>query len=358
MAQSIIRYTGAMDIRFATDQEIADWDAKVLANPDGGNVFQGSEFAEQKQLTKWKPRYIMVDNLAITVHEKRITVHGKMWYIPKGPGVKTVVQLGNLLSDLQKFAHRHGVFAIKIEPEIEKSDDALKAFHEFGLRRVSPIQPNASTVLIDLSPSLDTVMANLNQKGRHAIRRAERDGVTVKRVEANEENCRLFYDLLADTAAGHKFFIRSYEYQRDFWQRYASSGHGQLLFAYFDGKIVAGAFAMVFGDKSTYKDGASIRERTAYGASHLLQWKVIEWAKESGSKLHDLCGAPPSDRINDESHPHYGVGRFKTSFNKQVTDYVGAFDIVVRPGQYLWWTKFGERVIKSFWWRVHRDSWY
>lgn len=347
-----------MSIRFATDDEIANWDAKILDNPDGGNVFQGTEFAEQKKLTKWKPRYIVANHLAITVHEKRVTGHGKFWYIPKGPGVGTLVQLGNLIPELKAFAYQSGVFAIKIESELEKSDDAAKAMRAFDTYHVSPIQPNASTVLIDLSPHLDNVMASLNQKGRHAIRRAERDGVMVEQVPANEENCRLFYDLLADTAAGHKFFIRSYDYHRDFWQRYASSGHGQLFFAYFNGQIVAGAFAMIFGTKSTYKDGASIRERTVYGASHLLQWRVIEWAKAHGSKQHDLCGSPPSDRINDESHPHYGVGRFKTSFNKQVTDYIGAYDIAVRPRQYGWWKKFGERATKKLWWRKHHDSWY
>mgnify|MGYP007031183924 CR=1 FL=1 len=48
-----------MDIRFATDDEIYDWDSKIIANPDGGNVFQGFELAEQKRLGGWTPRYIV-----------------------------------------------------------------------------------------------------------------------------------------------------------------------------------------------------------------------------------------------------------------------------------------------------------
>lgn len=346
-----------MDIHFASPTDIAEWDSRILANPDGGNVFQGDLFAEQKKLGGWTPRYIMAESTALTVLEKSVFGLGKLWYIPKGPGVKTAVQLGDMLPALRKFALQNGVFAVKAEPELHKTDSALLALKELGLVPVHPIQPNFSTVLIDISPELDEVMKNLNQKGRHAIRRAERDGVTVQRVEATTENCEAFYTLLAETAKG-SFVIRPYEYYRLFWQRYASARLGQLFFAYVDGKVVAGAFALVFGEKSTYKDGASVRERTVYGASHLLQWHVIEWAKEQGSKLHDLCGAPPSDRIHDETHPHYGIGRFKTSFNKHVTDYVGTYDLVVKPQNYAVWKKFGERATKSLWWRKHHESWY
>lgn len=346
-----------MELRYATAAEAAEWDSKVLANPDGGNVFQGDEFAEHKKLGGWKPRYIVADGVALTVHEKPVFGLGKLWYLPKGPGVSSVVQLGDMLPDLQKFAAKQGAFAVKVEPELEKTESALLALSELGLIPVSPIQPNFSTVLIDLSPDLDTILMNFNQKGRHALRRAERDGVTVQMVETTDVTCREFYDLLAQTAKG-SFVIRPYEYYFKFWLRYAAAGLGQLFFAYHDERLVAGAFAVVFGDKSTYKDGASVRDRTVYGASHLLQWHVMQWAKERGSLQHDLCGAPPSDRINDETHPHYGIGRFKTSFNKHVTDYIGAYDLVVKPRQYAMWTKFGERAAKSLWWRKYHESWY
>lgn len=346
-----------MDIHFATPTDIAEWNARILANPDGGNVFQGDEFAEQKKLGGWTPRFVMAEEIALTVLEKPVFGLGKLWYIPKGPGVRSAVQLGDILPALRKFALENGVFVVKVEPELEKTESALLAFKELELVPAHPIQPNFSTVLIDLSPDLKTILAGLNQKGRHAIRRADRDGVTIERVDATPENCQLFYTLLSTTAAG-SFAIRPYEYYLRFWQRYSSARLGQLFFAYVDGQVVAGAFALVFGDKSTYKDGASVRERSVYGASHLLQWRVIEWAREQGSKLHDLCGAPPSDRIHDETHPHYGIGRFKTSFNKHVTDYVGAFDMVVKPRHYAIWIKFGERATQSLWWRKHHESWY
>lgn len=346
-----------MTIRYATQLEIDQWNTLIIANPDGGNVFQGQEFAEQKAASGWLPRFIMADTLAITVLEKSIPLLGKLWYFPKGPGIASIHALDDILADLQMFAKQHGVFAVKIEPELHDSPETRADLLKLGLVKVTPIQPNFSTITLNLSGDLDSIMASLNQKGRHAIKRAERDGVTAHLVEASDENCELMYNLLASTAEG-AFRIRHYDYYKTFWQRYSAVGRGQLFFAYVDGAVVAGAYAVVFGRKSTYKDGASIRERTVYGASHLLQWRVIEWAKANGSTIHDFCGSPPAAEIKNPEHPHYGIGRFKTSFNKEVTDYVGAYDIIVNSLAYTIWKKIGERLIVRLHNKRFHENWY
>lgn len=346
-----------MTIRFATPDEIKNWNDYIIANPDGGNVFQGYELAIQKKMSGWTPRFIMCGDIAVTALEKRPFGLMKYWYLPKGPGVSSTRELDDVLPQLRAFAKKHGVFAVTIEPEIIKQDESLADLLKLGLVKVRPIQPNFSTVTIDLSEPLDDILAHLNQKGRHAINRAKRDGVVIKRVDTTDENCELMYDLLATTAQG-SFAIRSKEYYITFWQRYGNAKLGQLFFAYAGDQLVAGAFALIYGQKSTYKDGASVRERPVYGASHLLQWDVITWAKEHGSLIHDLCGAPPSDKINDPDHPHYGIGRFKTSFNKTVTDYVGAYDVVINPTLYTFWSKLGERMMLRLHYSLHHESYY
>lgn len=338
-----------MSIHFANETEVSNWNQLILNNPDGGNVLQGVEFSEQKKQDGWVAGFVLTDSLAMTVLEKSIFGLGKLWYIPKGPGVASTHQLDDLLPELRDFAVKNNVFLIKIEPELIAKKETQADLLKLGLIKTRPVQPNWSTVYVDLHDDLETVMKNLPQKGRHAIRRAERDGVTVKRVSATDKNCLVMYNLLKATAADAQFGIRSSKYYETFYQRYEKAGLGQLFFAYFEGEIVAGAFATVYGKKSTYKDGASIRKRTAYGASHLLQWHVITWAKERGSLRHDLCGAPPINQSKNPSHPHYGIGLFKTSFNKEITEYVGAYDIAVHPLKYKLWTSFLEKVVR----RIH-----
>lgn len=344
-----------MNVRFASKKEIGQWDEHLLANPDGGNIFASYEFAMQKKLGHYRPSFIFVDDIAITVLEKRPLPGLKLWYLPKGPGVTTTKEVFEILESLKPFAKKHGAFALRIEPELDISIQSTLSRH--GLIKASPIIPNPSTIAMDIKPSLDKIMENLPQKGRHAIRRAERDGVEIKQVKATDENCKSMYELLLETAQD-RFGIRDYHYFHTFWQNFEKVDMGQLFFAYFDGKIVAGAFATVLGKKSTYKDGASSRKRSAYGASHLLQWHVISWAKSKGATRHDLCGSPPSDKVGDPNHRHYGIGLFKTAFNKKVTDYVGCYDFIVRPFIYRLWSSVGERIVKRLYYYRHHDIYY
>lgn len=344
-----------MTARYATDEEIANWDSLVLRNPDGGNVFSSFEYSEIKLLTGYIPRYVVVNNYAISVLEKTTAPLGKLWYLPKGPNVTSTKQLFDVLKSLKPLAKKAGVFAVRIESELDRSTRPTLERH--GMKKAAPIIPNPSTITIDISPSLDDILTGLPQKGRHAIRRAGRDGVTVEQVPVTEENARKMYALLAETAEG-QFGIRSFNYYKTFWETFANAGLGQLFFAYFEGEVVAGAYAMVFGKKSTYKDGASIRKRTAYGASHLLQWNVIEWAKLKGALVHDFCGSPPSDEITNTEHPHYGVGLFKLSFSKNVVDFIGCYDYILSPLRYKAWVKLGEKVHRRLYYKRTKDYYY
>lgn len=347
-----------MTIRFANKNELATWNQAILTNPDGGNVFQSLEYSNLKKRGKWQPIFLIADNIALSVLEKNIIGFGKVWYIMKGPGVASPTQLQSILLGLRTFAKKQAVFTIKIEPEILKTTAILEAMAQLDLVKTTPIQPNISTVALDISPSLENIMTTMPQKGRYAIKRAERDGVTVKKVPATDENCHIMFDLLQQTSIDSQFGIRSPEYYKEYWQTFAQEKLGQLFFAYYDNTIVAGAYAFIYGKKSTYKDGASVRQRTAYGASHLLQWHVISWAKEHGSLWHDLCGAPPADRIKDPTHPHYGIGLFKTQFNKEITEYVGAYDIPVVDWKYKIWHSFLEKLVRKVYYKLKHESYY
>jgi lipid II:glycine glycyltransferase (peptidoglycan interpeptide bridge formation enzyme) len=344
-----------MTARFATTDEIAHWDDLILQNPDGGNVFSTHEFAEIKKLTHYIPRFVIVDKVAVTILEKKTPPLGKLWYLPKGPNVTSVKDLKNVLNKLAQLAKKSRAFVIRFETELDKKYE--KNLRADGYKKAAPIIPNPSTITLDISKPVDDLLLGLPQKGRHAIRRAMRDGVSVKRVEADEKNCKIMYNLLRETAEG-QFGIRSYHYFKAFWQEFEKQGMGQLFFAYVDDTPVAGAYAMVLGKKSTYKDGASTRKRSVYGASHLLQWEVIAWAKEKGALVHDFCGAPPSDQIDNPSHPHHGVGRFKLSFSKNVVDYIGCYDVVLNNVSYIAWTKLIERLYRRAYYKNTKDYYY
>lgn len=346
-----------MTFRLADDTEIKNWNESLQQNPDGGNVFSSKQIAETKSDNGWLPRYIVSEGLVILALEKRIPLLGKFWYLPKGPGVTTVEQLAGIIPELKSFARTQGVFTLKIEPEIVRTETTNSEISRAGLVKTFAVQPNAHTVLIDLKPNLDDIMTGLNQKGRHAIRRAERDGVTAQAVDLTEDNMKTMYSLLKTTAEG-QWQLRGYEYFKEFWTRFSKSGNGQMFFAYYQDELVAASYGLILGKKALYKDGCSVRERTAYGASHLLQWRMIEWMKSQGAEVYDLCGTPPSESIKDPNHAFSGLARFKTSFNKTVTDYVGCYSLPVKTFGYKLWSTVVERVVLRLHRKLHHTEWY
>jgi len=380
---------GASVARFASERERAGWDALIAANPGGGEVWQGSAYlAVKRGEGRYLPRHVVAERpgrppVAVGVLAKRVPGLGEWWHLPAGPAGDSAGDVLDVAGAGARLARAQGAFLLKVEPRIDPS--ARDAFHAAGYRDAVRIIPNPSTVLLDVGGTEDEVFARLGKKARNSINRARRDGIEVMRVPSTDENCAVLFRLLAETAEG-KFVLRRPSYYRAFWQTFERAGSGQMFLAYradpsgedashpsgsradatasgADGgpgrpQLVAGAYAIALGAKTTYKDGASVRAKTAYGASHALQWEVIRWANERGAVVHDLCGAPPADEADDREHPLFGVGQFKRSFSPEITDYAGAFDLPLKRGAYAFWTTLGDRLARRASLALTKDPYY
>ena len=351
--------------RFASAEEVANWDAHVTANPNGGNLLQSEAFAEVKQHYGWKPLHLVYETADYTsynlVLEKSFPILGKLWYLIKGPDVASVEDIPGIAAANADFVRRArlGVFAIKIEPDIVLSEDARRVIEGAGLVKTHNLQPNDSTALLDISPQENQLLRNLHSRGRNAVRRAIREEVEVHNVEPTEENFRAMYALMTNTVeAKSQVRVREYEYYRQFWTNFVDRGQGRLLFVYENGVPSVGAFVINYGRKGTYKDGGSLQKRSQYGDSHLVQWTAINQLKELGCTEYDFCGTPPSDKLKDTSNPFHGLGLFKTSFSKTVTDFVGCYDQVLKPLKYKAWMAAGERVARQLYTRRTGQQFY
>ncbi|MFT4231433.1 MAG: peptidoglycan bridge formation glycyltransferase FemA/FemB family protein [Leucobacter sp.] len=380
---------GGAVARFADAAERAGWDALVAANPGGGEVWMGDAYLGVKRDEgRYRDRRVIVErpgrsSIAVGVLAKRVPLLGEWWHLPAGPAGEDARAVLEVADAVARLARSRGAFLLKIEPRLDPgARDEIRAA---GYRDTVRIIPNPSTVLVEIgagsaalegAPAVDgdpepdgdpapdagplsdeALLASLGKKARNSINRARRDGIEVERAPASDENCAAFYRLLRETAEG-RFVLRSERYYRVFWQRFEEAGDGQLFFARREGQLVAGAFAMALGRKTTYKDGASVRAKTAYGASHALQWEVLRWANERDALVHDLCGAPPSDRADDREHPLHGVGQFKRSFSPEIIDYAGAFDLPLKPRAYAIWARIGDRLARRASLALRKDPYY
>jgi lipid II:glycine glycyltransferase (peptidoglycan interpeptide bridge formation enzyme) len=339
-----------MNARFASQDEIDIWDSLTALNPNGGNIFQVKAFAQIKGNHHWTPRFILVENIYISVLERTVSPIGKFWYSPKGPGIYNVQDLKNILPGLKKLAKENGVFALRLEPELIDNSSNKSELINLGLVNTAGIQA-ANTIIIDINKPIEDVLAGFTSKTRYNIRQAEKASLEFKIVPANDENCELFYKLMSDAVAGRSF-LRPYLYHKDIWQKYEKSGAGFFMFAYKNEIPQAADFIMLSGINAARKDAGSEREHSIRGATALLEVEVIKKLQSLGIKNYDLYGSPPSNRIKDSTHPYYGFGAFKSGFNENVTDYVGCEDLIIKPLAYKYWTKFGERLAH----RQHRKK--
>lgn len=339
--------------RFATGEEIENWDKHVTANPNGGNMLQSVAYASVKNGTGWNVRFLVLESAGASsynlVLEKKFPVLGRLWYLIKGPDLRAAADLKPALAACGDFVQERklDVFAIKVEPDIVASAEAQAELAAAGLVKAPNIQSNDSTALLDISAPENEVFRSISSRARNAIRRAEREGCEVVQPERGPETYRALYGLMTDTVrAKGSMPLRSYEYYARFWDEFCDRGQGNFFFAYEDGKPSVGAFVINYGSKATYKDGGSTQNRKQYGDSHLVQWAAIRRMRELGCTEYDFCGTPPAARIKDKSHNLYGMGMFKTSFSKTVTDFVGCYDFVLSPRRHKLWVKGAERVFR------------
>lgn len=336
-----------MPLTFVTSPAPAEWDARIAATPNKGNIFQSHALGQVKRMANWQPRYAVADGVAMTIHTKKAPGFGTVWYVPKGPCVSTVEELAPLVESLREAARHEGVMFVRIEPEILESPEAVAAIEGLGTVRSTPVQPNASTVIFELPQSQDELLAAYPSKTRNMVRRALRDGVEIERVEptSGQEIYEQMYAVWATLVQDQSLGVRGQDYFVQSWRTMVRSGLAQPVVARVDGQMVAWALVTSLGEVAAYKEGASARDRPVPGVSQLIQYEGMRWAIERGARTYDLVGTPHSTRIDDKTDMRHGLGVFKRGFTKHVTDWVGAFDIVLRPRRYVVWQRIGQRVL-------------
>ncbi|HEX3082031.1 MAG TPA: peptidoglycan bridge formation glycyltransferase FemA/FemB family protein [Candidatus Saccharimonadia bacterium] len=345
-------------MRLATREEMLHWDELIALNPDGGNPLQSAAYGQFKSIYGWRPEHVIHEldgvTIAVLYLVHNIPGLGELWLAPKGPGVASAGQLKALLADFS--APR--AFMLKIEPDL--TAEFASELPKLGLQKAKyDLQWNRYTVTVDLRPSEEEILAGFKQKTRYNIRLAERKGVKIEAVPITQDNLDIMYELMRATQARAGFFMRSRQYLQLFWRIHGRDQCGQLFFATYEGQVLAGVFALAAGRQGLYKDGGSTREHPELQAPYLLQWEIMRWAKARGCTEYDLHGVPPAARIDDKTHPLAGLAQFKTGFHPDsVTEYVGVYDLPLKPSRYRFWNKAGEKIMAGFKYRIRRELFY
>ncbi len=321
------------------------WDAFVSASP-GGHLLQSWGWGELKASAGWYPIRLAFWDMeqqqivAAVQVLRRTAAHfplsfGHLAYIPKGP----VLDWSNpdkssivpaFFSQLHSYLRRQGALALQVEPAYEfgrqASNDIARYMDTMHFQPVQPIQPGR-TIMVDLTPGEDSLLANMKEKWRYNIRLAERKGVRV-RVAKTVADVRNWYSLLQSTSIRDGFSIHTLNYYLRAWQIFAPRNQARLFLADYDGQLLAGIFVGLVAKQAIYLYGASSNEQRQRMPNYLLQWEAIRWAKQEGATTYDFWGIPETDS-QDEAMA--GVYRFKSGWGGRIVHFPGNYEYIYHP---------------------------
>jgi lipid II:glycine glycyltransferase (peptidoglycan interpeptide bridge formation enzyme) len=346
-------------MQIVTVADAAAWDRALLALPNP-HLLQSWAWGQFKARHGWSARRLLFQEGGRTVAAASLLRRRLPWlplvvlYVPRGPaldwGEPTLV--GDVLARLEALAHRERAIFIKIDPDVYEPDGApafsprpANAPQVAGLLAARGWRPSAeqiqfrNTVLLDLRPGEEALLAAMKAKTRYNVRLAARRGVEVEAYTGEgvpPAALEAFYGLYAETAQRDGFPLRPLAYYGDAWGSFLQADLAHLLLARRQGEALAGLILYLFGPTAWYLYGASSERHRECMPNNLLQWEAMCRARATGCTLYDLWGAPD---LLDEADPMWGVVRFKLGLGGELARGLGAWDFPVqRPAYWLYGT--------------------
>ena len=278
-------------------------------------------------------------------------IFGNFMYISRGPicNIHDKAVLQDLTEGLKLLAKKYKAFTLKWEPDI-KSDDLefRKIATELGFKIKDDakdfsegIQPRYVFRLNLKDKTEDEIFAEFHQKTRYNIRLATKKGVVIR--EGKREDLKDFHKIMEITGKRDDFMIRPLSYFEKMYDELAPE-HFKLMMAYTsDGEPISGIIDIIYGNKIWYLYGASSNAHRNLMPNYLLQWDMIKYSIEHKKDMYDFRGVVG---IVDESHPQYGLYRFKKGFNAEFTEFIGELYINYKPITYKMY-KISEKIYKK-----------
>ena len=320
---------------------LKEYEEFIQGHPKG-NFAQSYMWGKQKPMWKWQ---------AIAVRDEAQRIKGTLAVlIRKVPGTPFTLMYGcrgpvcdpeddttikALIQGAKELAKQEKSYVIKLDPDIPSSNEGfLSCMTAEGFRlkeggkNFEAIQPKYVFRLDVSGKTEEEVMAGFHQKTRYNIRVAIKKGVEVK--ICGKEMVPDFARIMLETGVRDGFVTRQPAYFADMLDNLGD--HARLYMAFHEGQPVAGTLAIAYGDKVWYLYGASSNAHRNLMPNYLLQWEMIRWSVELGSRIYDFRGVS-GDLTED--NPLYGLYKFKKGFNGEFTEFVGEMDLILNKNVYF-----------------------
>ena len=177
---------------------------------------------------------------------------------------------------------------------------------------------------VNLVADEKSLFDRMDGSARQAVRKAEKDGVTVE-VLQSEEAVREFYFLQCLTRKRHGLPPQPLGFYLNIWRQILSQNQGMVVLASQGGEKIGGAICFFLGGRAIYKYGASDFRRQHLRPNNLVMWTAMKWlARQGATTLH----------LGKTALANEGLRKFKLNLGavEERIDYV-KFDL--RAGRFV-----------------------
>ena len=141
---------------------------------------------------------------------------------------------------------------------------------------------------LDLRPDLEKLWKAMHDSTHRAIRKSEREELSVRTAQSEQE-LRAFFEMhLKVRKYKYGLLAQPYSFLQNIWRRFVEPKHGFLLLAIHKDKIVAGDFFLEWTDTLYYKFNASLPDDLSHRPNDLLIWHGIQEGKKRGLTYLDF----------------------------------------------------------------------
>jgi lipid II:glycine glycyltransferase (peptidoglycan interpeptide bridge formation enzyme) len=301
----------------------SDWDGFVKRYSPMA-LFQSWTWGDvaKKNHQVWRFGWFEADELVAVAQVQKVHARrGTFLHVRHGPILKNqnISVWKKVLGDLKELAKGEKAWFFRVSPLLEISDKHTQLYKVLRLRS-APIHAMDAELcwVLELDKSEDEILMGMRKTTRYEIKRAQKMGVTITKDAKLDD----FFALYKETSDRHKF-VRHTGISEEVEVFGTDVG---IFNGMFEGKILASAIILFWGDQAIYHHGASIPSKVP--VSYLVQWEAIREAKKRGKKLYNFWGIAPED---NPKHPWRGITLFKTGFGGRQMAFMHAADLPVSP---------------------------
>ena len=287
-------------------------------------------------------------------------------YLPEGPVLTWEGELQRWLEPLAAHLRKAGAFAIRMGPPVVSqrwsASQVKEGIADASVERLGQLPPSAreqagAAVLSQLrkagwlaqrveggfaagQPQFNfvirlegrteaDVLSGMNQLWRRNIKKAAKLGVEV--THGSPAELPAFHELYVHTAQRDHFTPRPLSYFEKMFAALedpAADTEIRLYLAHHESDLVASTIWIRSGRHVWYSYGASSTAKREVRGSNAIQWRMIQDALASGAEVYDLRGITETLDAEDS---HVGLIQFKVGTGGEAVEYVGEWDLPLKP---------------------------